>query len=139
MKQPFRVYTYNGTTAENTVYVLNKGNYGGKPSLVPFRNSFAVSCEDSTTRDKVFSALVLLQKARIFEYYLHGTAVLTLRIGDLREVLARYRCLFTCETLTKDMDAIHSLIQLIARQEQQLKLCKEMLHAQCNRVARKAL
>jgi hypothetical protein len=103
---PFRLTTYNGSEYKNSIYILNKGNNSGKPSLKPFRNSFVAICKDAAQVERVYMALQLLYRSRIYEYWIFGTAIPFIRLKAVKDVLLHNAHLFTCDELERTIQQV---------------------------------
>lgn len=126
-KLPYRVQTYSGNFTPYTVYALNKGNNSGKPSFTPYRNCFAVICDDYDTAQQMYCLLTLLHKGRLLEPFLNGSVILFLHIKDLKDILKQYAHLHGCTDLQKRVKGVLSMSVKIVELETMKKRTQELL------------
>lgn len=115
-----KIVTYSGQQAD--FYILNKGLNAGKPSRTPFRNSFAVFCEGDSF---LFERVHVLFIGRYFERYIHGTAIPTIRLNDVKEVITETPVKSGIEA-EKKLQAINDIEKLLTVTEKKIKLLKEL-------------
>ena len=126
----FTIKSYNGKQfpSINRVYILCKGENSGKPSLMPFVNSFVCTCETQQEAELVYILSYGLWQSKQYEPYLHGTAIQFINLDDLRSLLfqayteALERPLFV-ETVRKVME-IDRLIAVRKQQHEKLQEVK---------------
>lgn len=126
----FKLATYNGKQfpAANRFYILNKGDNSGKPSLVPFANSFVCSCDSKEESDMLYILSYGLWQSQQYKGLLVGSVIEFLRIDDCYDLLlVTYRQ--ACENPTfsdvvRKLMAVDNLLELRREEEKQLKRLK---------------
>jgi hypothetical protein len=85
----FTLSTYNTTQfpTYNRFYILNKGQNSGKPSLMPFANSFVCDCASQQEAELVYILCYGLWQSKQFQPFLRGSVIEFITIDDLRTVL----------------------------------------------------
>lgn len=123
------IQTYNGQQAsQHTFYALSKGENAGKPLLQPCPNCFAVTCGSELERDYYYWLTWGMWKSKTFRYYLRGSVVPFICIGDYKAVVAS-KCLAAVENtdqLTRAIQTMRDLEALEAASLQKLLLVKQM-------------
>jgi len=125
----FTIKTYNPQAREKMkfgFYVLNKGMNAGKPHYEPFRNSFAIMCNDLNEQTKLYWACKALHLNGRFRPHLHGTAVQTICIDDVHKVLAEaYYRVNGKAGLLQTIKHVNTLEELARVTDQKRSLIKE--------------
>lgn len=108
----FELKTYNGQQfpQTNRIYILSKGRNAGKPSLMPFVNSFVLNTSDEDEAQLYYFLCFALWKAKKFRALLTGTAIPFIRKEALRGAIAKNR-----GTVLKKSDfkgSVHKLLDL---------------------------
>ena len=85
----FTICTYNGKQFPclNRVYILNKGENSGKPALMPFVNSFVITCETQEDAELLYILSYGLWQSRQFRPFLKGSVIEYISIDDMYDVL----------------------------------------------------
>jgi hypothetical protein len=125
----FTLHTYNGKQfpALNRIYILNKGENSGKPSLMPFVNSFVCTCQDQQEAELLYILSYGLWQAQQFRPFLRGSVIEFITIDDLHSLLfqayteAQAKPLFI-ETVRKVMQVDRLIAARKAENEQLNKL-----------------
>ncbi|OAD46018.1 DUF6943 family protein [Polaribacter atrinae] len=68
-------------------YILNKGLNSGKPMNEPCPNCFIVLIETNEQRESLYYLCLSLQIGQYFNYYIKGSVIPFITIGDTRKVL----------------------------------------------------
>jgi hypothetical protein len=118
----FTLKSYNGKhfPGINRVFILCKGENSGKPSLMPFVNSFVATCETQAEAELIYILSYGLWQSRQYHSLLRGSVIPFITIDDMRGLLVQAytqaldRPLFI-ETVRKIMD----IERLIAYRQQQ--------------------
>lgn len=126
----FTLSTYNTTQfpSYNRFYILNKGQNSGKPSLMPFANSFVCTCESQQEAELVYILCYGLWQSQQFRPFLKGSVIEFISIDDIRNILkdafdeAMVKPLFV-DCVRKVLD-IERLIELRKQETQKLHQLK---------------
>ena len=124
----FKLKTYTSLQPAGAFYIQSKGFHAGRPLKDPIRNCFAVYTDDDLLFEKVYSIFT----GRLFEPCIHGTAIPTVRIGDVREVIET--ALSQHKDVEKELKTIRSIDQLLCNMEKQISLYKQMQVALCRKI-----
>lgn len=84
-----KTYRDGETLGRYDFYILNKGNYSGKPGNKPWKNCFVAQCDSAEQRDYFYWICFGLQRCRRFEHLLVGSVIPFLRKHDLEWELDR--------------------------------------------------
>lgn len=85
----FLLKTYNSKNATDVphFYILNKGKNSGKPLKEACPNCFVISTTTEEEKKFLYSLCFGLWKAKSYEYYLRGSVIEFITIGDCKEVI----------------------------------------------------
>ncbi len=124
----FELKTYNGQFPErNRIYILNKGSNSGKPSFMPFTNSFVLTAESEDEAKLYYFICYALWKARKFHFYLVGSVIPFIRKKELLQVInAGSNAAFGKGDFVKAVQKMIDLEKLLATRQQQLKKMEAM-------------
>lgn len=118
----FRIKTHRAslTYSEPHFFILNKGLNSGKPLKEPCPNCFVCTTTDETHRDFMFWLCFGLWKSKSFHYYLKGSVILFITIGELKTHLQKSESIASSnfERFNQSIQALKSL----ELNEQKLKL-----------------
>lgn len=124
----YKLKTYTSKLPPGNFYIQNKGLHSGRPLKFPIRNCYVVYTDDDLLFEKVYSLFI----GRMFEPIIHGTAIPTIRIGDVREVieisLARHK------GISKELQIIRNIDQMLQKLEKQRAVYKELQVAVCRKI-----
>lgn len=113
----FELKTYNGQQfpQTNRIFILSKGRNAGKPSLMPFVNSFVLNTADEEEAQLYYFLCFALWKAKKFRTMLSGTVIPFIRKSTLQEAIIKN----TSTVLEKSdfRNSVHKLLEL----ERQIK------------------
>jgi|SRR3990167_10112867 len=110
---PFTIKCFNGTQPPGTFYIQNKGLHAGRPLKNPIANCFVIYTED----EHLFSRVYALFVGRCFEYYIIGSVIPTIRIGDVKNLIEQAQRI--PQDFTKQLQAIHKIDSLLCNIEEQ--------------------
>ena len=82
-----RCYQTNALAKQNVFFVLSKGENAGKPSLVPWANSFALVCPNEKYHNFYFWLVYGLFKAKKFKVRLRGSAIPFINKADVADLI----------------------------------------------------
>ncbi|WP_372793427.1 hypothetical protein [Lutibacter sp.] len=68
-------------------YILNKGLNSGRPMNQPCPNFFVVKVDTKEERESLYYLTLSLQTGKYFSYYIKGSVIPFITIGDARKVL----------------------------------------------------
>lgn len=124
----FDLKTYNGQFPErNRIYILNKGNNSGKPSFMPFANSFVLITESEEEAQLYYFICYALWKARKFRKYLVGSVIPFIRKKELLQVINAGASAAICKNdFTKTVKKLTDLEKLVMLKQRQLKTMEEL-------------
>ena len=74
-------------TDQYVFYILSKGLNAGKPSLTPWRNSFAIICPNKMYFGFYFWLIHALSVSGKFKLKLRGSAIPFININDVRDLI----------------------------------------------------
>ena len=132
----FTLKTYNGQfSATNRIFILNKGINAGKPSLMPFVNSFVLTASNEDEAQFYYFLCLALWKAKKFRYLLIGSVILFIRKDDLCNEIHKYdKVLLNKVGFMKTVENALDLERLIAAKHHQLnklELLKSAMLVNC--------
>lgn len=123
----FRIKTHrlNEIYSEPHFFILNKGLNSGKPLNNPCPNCFV--CLTSTDKDKDFMYWLCfgLWKSKSFHYYLKGSVIPFITIGDLKKHLVKNEV--TANRYPELFNRTIEHLNLLEINERKLKLSLEMI------------
>ena len=121
----YRIYCYNPQRHKKAnFYIQAKGNHSGRPLTDPIPNSFAVYTELPYLKELVYA----LYTARKFEYFIGGSVVPFIRIGDVKMLLDESLRGYTSNK-DKLLKQIRIVDELINTSESRLKKAKQLKQA----------
>jgi hypothetical protein len=127
----FTLKTYNGQFPDtNRIFILNKGNNAGKPSLMPFVNSFVLTTSTEEEAQLYYFLCYALWKGRKFRQLLIGSVILFIRKDDLYKEISRYKKLLSKKS--DFMNAVHKIMdleKLLVAKRKQLNKMEELKSA----------
>ena len=82
-----RCYQPNMPQQSHVFYILCKGNQAGKPSLKPWANSFAVSCQNLQYFNFYYWLVYALFRTNKFKLRLRGSVIPFINIDDVRDLI----------------------------------------------------
>jgi hypothetical protein len=124
----YSLKTYTCLQSAGNFYIQSKGYHAGRPLRNPIRNCFVVFTDDELLFEKVYSMFV----GRMFEPFIHGTAIPTIRISDVQEVIDT--ALSLQKNVEKELRIIRSIDNLLFNMQKQINLYKEMQVALCRKI-----
>jgi len=86
-KFTLKTYSPAAKTELPHFYVLCKGKNSGKPLTEPCPNCFVLTAKSEEDRQFFYSLCFGLWKAKSFEYFLKGSVILYITIGDCKQAL----------------------------------------------------
>ena len=120
----FKLKTHNPKVEISTphFYILSKGNNSGKPLSEPCPNCFVLSTKTEEEKQFFYSLCFGLWKAKSFYYYLKGSVIPFITIGDCKKAIniGLEQAEANLKGFNKSVKALHIL-------EQQEKKYKETL------------
>ena len=123
----FRIKTHrlNQNYSEPHFFILNKGLNSGKPLNEPCPNCFVCITTDDTDKDFMYWLCFGLWKSKSFHYYLKGSVIPFITIGDMKKHLRDNECI-----ASKHPQLFHQSIhhlKLLEVNEEKLKLLLKMI------------
>lgn len=109
----YKICTYNGQKSAS-FYIQSKGNYAGRPLRKPIPNCFAVYSENPFA----FEIVYCLFKAKTFEYYIIGSVIPFIRIGEVKKILNQY---LDKEYCTKHLQTVQAIDKLLDIKKDEIK------------------
>lgn len=101
----YRISCYNPQRHKKaSFYIQAKGLHSGRPLTDPIPNSFAVFTELPYLKELVYA----LYTAKKFEYFIYGSVVPFIRIGDVKTLLDE-----SLQGYTTDKDKLLKQIRLV--------------------------
>ncbi|PIV97966.1 MAG: hypothetical protein COZ74_01425 [Flavobacteriaceae bacterium CG_4_8_14_3_um_filter_31_8] len=82
-----KTYCPKSATSEPHFFILSKGKNSGKPLTEPCPNCFVLSAKTEEEKQLLYALSFGLWKAKSFEYFLKGSVILFITIGDCRQAL----------------------------------------------------
>ena len=127
----FTLKTYNGQfPATNRIFILNRGINAGKPSLMPFVNSFVLTASNEDEAQFYYFLCLALWKAKTFQSLLIGSVILFIRKDDLCNEIHKYdKVLLNKVGFMKTVENAVDLERLIAAKRHQLNKLEELKSA----------
>jgi hypothetical protein len=126
------IKTYTGQNAN--FYIQSKGLHAGRPLKNPIPNCFAVNTEVANAFEIVYSLWI----AKAFQYYIGGTCVPFIRIGDLKNIVipAIENAKNVDEKQLKAIELIEKNIEIMNKK---IKLMQELKNATAKSINQKLL
>jgi hypothetical protein len=120
----FKLKTHNPKTQINEphFYILCKGNNSGKPLNAPCPNCFVLTAKSEEEKKFFYSLCFGLWNAKSFEYFLRGSVIPFITIGDCKQAIQT-----GLEQACKDLKGFNKLVKALEILEQQEKKYKETL------------
>lgn len=123
----FRIKTHrlNLNYSEPHFFILNKGLNSGKPLNEPCPNCFVCITTNETDKDFMYWLCFGLWKSKSFHYYLKGSVIPFITIGDIKKHLRDSE-----NIASKHPQLFHQLIhhlKLLEVNEEKLKLSLKMI------------
>ncbi|MEN7547369.1 hypothetical protein AAG747_05595 [Rapidithrix thailandica] len=123
----FQLKTYRPKTsyAQARFFILSKGMNSGKPLKEPCPNCFVCLTPTEKDREYWYWLCLGLWHGRVFHYYLRGSVIPFITLGELKECLQENERRIRCQnpTLEKYIQAL----KLLEVQEQKAKGTLEMI------------
>jgi hypothetical protein len=82
-----KTYCPKSTTEEPHFFVLSRGKNSGKPLTEPCPNCFVLSTKTEEDKQLLYALSFGLWKAKSFEYFLKGSVIPFITIGDCKQAL----------------------------------------------------
>lgn len=125
----FRIKTHRPaqTYSQPHFFILNKGLNSGKPLNTPCSNCFVCITANKTDRDFMYWLCFGLWKSRSFHYYLKGSVIPFIRIGELKNHLQESKTI-----ASNNLEAFNQTIQILKMleiNEEELKLTLKKIDA----------
>lgn len=111
-----KICTYREGIKAN-FYIQSKGNYSGRPLKNPIANCFAVQ----TNTPLAFQICYCLFKMRVYEPFIHGTAVPFINLKDVQNIIQEAFSKTYCEKKLKAIEQIQELITIELKRIDNLK------------------
>jgi hypothetical protein len=109
----FRIKTHRAslTYSEPHFFILNKGLNSGKPLKESCPNCFVYTTTDEIHRDFMFWLCFALWKSKSFHYYLKGSVIPFITLGDVKTHLEKSESIASnnFERLNQSIQALKSL------------------------------
>ena len=86
-KFSLKTYCPKSATSEPHFFILSKGKNSGKPLTEPCPNCFVLTTKTDEDKQLLQSLCDGLFKAKSFEYFLKGSVIPFITIGDCRQAL----------------------------------------------------
>tara|TARA_R110002033_G_scaffold169881_1_gene211143 strand:+ start:1633 stop:2079 length:447 start_codon:yes stop_codon:yes gene_type:complete len=123
----FRIKTHrlNQDYSEPHFFILNKGLNSGKPLNEPCPNCFVCITTNETDKDFMYWLCFGLWKSKSFHYYLKGSVIPFITIGDIKTHIRDTECI-----ASKHPQLFHQSIhhlKLLEVNEEKLKLSLKMI------------
>ena len=123
----FRIKTHrlNQNYSEPHFFILNKGLNSGKPLNQPCPNCFVCITANETDKDFMYWLCFGLWKSKSFHFYLKGSVIPFITIGDMKKHLRDSECIASNHPQLFHQ-SIHNL-KLLKVNEEKLKILLKMI------------
>ncbi|TDW97132.1 DUF6943 family protein [Dinghuibacter silviterrae] len=116
-------------------FILSRGRNAGRPSHTPNPNCFRVTCA-AGERDRYYWLVFALWQARRFEYYLHGSVIPLIRIGDVRNLITEQAPYYArIEKVLPQVSRLAELEENLIRQQKKVREIRLAMLRQATRPA----
>lgn len=117
----YRIHVYTNGHKYTTphFFILSKGMNSGKPLREPCANCFVCWCDTEEVKERLFWLCFGLWKAKAFQFYLLGSVISYMRLGDARKVIEERRR--KAELLPVKFEKAVNLLRSIDEYESNLK------------------
>lgn len=117
-----KTYSLKAQINEPHFYILSKGNNSGKPLSEPCPNCFVLITKTEEERQFFYSLCFGLWRAKSFEYFLKGSVISFITIGDCKQAINE-----GLELADKDIEGFKKSVRTLQILEQKEKQYKETL------------
>lgn len=121
-KFSLKTYSPKAQINEPHFYILCKGNNSGKPLSEPCPNCFILTAKTEEDKQFFYSLCFGLWKAKSFEYFLKGSVIPFITIGDCKQAINN-----GLEQAKNDFKGFNKSVKALEILEQQEKKYKETL------------
>ena len=121
-KFSLKTYSPKAQINEPHFYILCKGNNSGKPLSEPCPNCFVLTAKTEEDKQFFYSLCFGLWKAKSFEYFLKGSVIPFITIGDCKQAINT-----GLEQASTDLKGFNKSVKALEILEQQEKKYKETL------------
>lgn len=121
-KFSLKTYSPKAQINEPHFYILCKGNNSGKPLTEPCPNCFVLTAKSEEDKQFFYSLCFGLWKAKSFEYFLKGSVIPFITIGDCKQAINT-----GLEQAKTDLKGFNKSVKALEILEQQEKKYKETL------------
>ena len=120
----FSLKTYSPATKTEMLqfFILNKGKNSGKPLSEPCPNCFVLTAKSEEDKQFFYSLCFGLWKAKSFEYFLKGSVIPFITIGDCKQAINN-----GLEQAKTDLKGFNRSVKALEILDQQEKKYKETL------------
>ena len=117
-----KTYCPKSATSEPHFFILSKGKNSGKPLTEPCPNCFVITTKTDEDKQFLYALCFGLWKAKSFEYFLRGSVILFITIGDCNQALKN-----GLEQANKNVEGFNKSVKALELLEQQEKKFLETL------------
>lgn len=121
-KFSLKTYSPKAQINEPHFYILCKGNNSGKPLSEPCPNCFVLTAKTEEDKQFFYSLCFGLWKAKSFEYFLKGSVIPFITIGDCKQAINT-----GLEQASTDLKGFNKSVKALEILEQKEKKYKETL------------
>ncbi len=121
-KFSLKTYSPKAQINEPHFYILCKGNNSGKPLTEPCPNCFVLTAKTEEDKQFLYSLCFGLWKAKSFEYFLKGSVIPFITIGDCKQAI-----ISGLEQAKNDLKGFNKSVKALELLEQQEKKYLETL------------
>ncbi len=131
MNALLKTYRPESTIQPNTFFIQSRGLHSGRPLRKPIANCFSIKLSNEQEYDQYYGLVSALYYNKSFAYYILGTAVPFIRIGDVYKVIQQglERMNVQPEQFEQTLHAVSSIDRNLENLQQQINLLKQLKSA----------
>jgi hypothetical protein len=107
-------------------YILNKGLNSGRPMNEPCPNCFVVVTETIEQRESLYYLCLSLQIGQYFNFYIIGSVIPFIRIGDTKKVLTKALQNYEVDKWQSRVEKLKTIILYENNLKQQIKIVAQL-------------
>jgi hypothetical protein len=132
MNAIIKTFRPNLKLSKHHFFIQSRGLHSGRPLKEPISNCFSIELTSNEDHQMYFTLVEALYHYKRFEFYLHGSVIPLIRIGDVKAVIADGLQIVNNQpgAFNKTVLATVAIDKYIINLESQIDLLAKMKYAQ---------